>query len=81
MALGPNGPVAFGPPGPPGQDGVPGLPVSVFILFDSVFGVELNRLGDQEVKMLIVCAYPVCCFRALLVLLGQLVNLDPEERR
>lgn len=33
MALGANGPVAFGPPGPPGQDGAPGLPVSIF-LFD-----------------------------------------------
>lgn len=34
VALGANGPVAFGPPGPPGQDGVPGIPVSSSPLFD-----------------------------------------------
>lgn len=29
VALGSNGPVAFGPPGPPGADGAPGLPVNI----------------------------------------------------
>lgn len=37
MALGSNGPIAFGPPGPPGQDGVPGVPVSV-----SLTGTQLQ---------------------------------------
>lgn len=51
VALGANGPVAFGPPGPPGQDGAPGLPVSIFL-----FDCEVTEYDQDELlNWLFVC--------------------------